>query len=118
MHLELLDRFYVCIAPYHGCLENWGCIYVQHLLRSNIACASFLIRMGLEKENLRIIGKAYSTNLDTLSKYSALGYKVSSIGHSYDYSEPFDLAIVRHITNEIRSLAKPYTAASGEINIL
>jgi hypothetical protein len=113
VRLPVLDKFYDAITPYHNSLEGWGCVYVQHILKSNIACAEFLLRMGVKKRDIRIIGKAYSTNLQTLKEYRQSGFAAYSAGEKYDYMEPFDAAVIRKIGVEIRTLQ-----AAGVCNLL
>jgi hypothetical protein len=105
-HLPLLENFFDLVKDRRGCFSDWACVYVQHILSSNISCADFLVRMGLSKKNLRIVGKAYSTSELALQFYGESGYSACSVGTGYAYSEPFDAGIIRRIASDLVQLAK------------
>ena len=104
MELPLLSELRRQVESKEGCLEGWGCVYIQHILRSNVACAEFLEEMGLSKCDLRIIGKAYSTSQEALSEYIRKGFCARSIGDGYNYDQPFDMALVFQARREMQSL--------------
>jgi hypothetical protein len=69
--------------------------------------------MGVKKHDIKIVGKAYSTNLQTLNEYRQRGFAAYSAGGRYDYREPFDAAVIRRIRMEIKALQ-----ATGVCNLL
>jgi hypothetical protein len=60
--------------------------------------------MGMKKRDIKIIGKAYSTNRETLKEYRLSGFAAYSAGEKYDYIEPFDAAVISKIGMEIKTL--------------
>ncbi len=106
MSLPLLDYLASSLAQQDDCLQGWACIYVQHILRSNCDCAEFLLRMGLDKRSLRIVGKAYSTSAAALAFYNDNGYVAKDVGNGHDFREPFDDQIKRFLAGEIERLSE------------
>lgn len=98
--LETLDALW----PSTITLDGWGCIYVQHILRSNCDCAEFLVKRGVSKGRLHIFGKAYSTSEVALEYYRKQSFAAQNIGTGYGYSEPFDDALIVAVTAEIKAI--------------
>lgn len=59
--------------------EGYVCVFIQHLLGSNISLIKSLEKCGIEKKNLYIIGKAYSSSIDALNYLE---------NHNYNYINP------------------------------
>lgn len=82
--LTFLEEKYstYCKQPF----RDYACIFIQHLLGSNLSLIQSLERGGLEKEKLYIIGKAYSSNIDVLKFLKKHGYHYNnpSLGYSID----------------------------------
>ncbi|MBU0657171.1 MAG: hypothetical protein KJ914_18770 [Gammaproteobacteria bacterium] len=104
--LPLLESLNLLLDGHRGCLRDWYCIYVQHLLRSNIDCTDFLVGMGLERNNIVIIGKGYSTNSKVLTEYIENGFKALDVDKGYTYLEAFDAQICRNIVKELHAIAE------------
>lgn len=102
--LPLLTTLEEALHSQKGCLKGWHCIYVQHLLRSNHACVEFLVRMGLDRNNLMIFGKGYSTNSDVLSVYEREGIAAHNSGNHYRYEHPFDCDTITSIASHAKKL--------------
>lgn len=85
-------------------LRNWRCIYVQHILGSNIACSEFLCKLGLEKSNLYIIGKAYSTSKTALDTYVSRNFNVANLGENYNHEAAFDDQLIEYSRSTIGTL--------------
>lgn len=85
-------------------LSEWGCIYIQHILRSNVSCVELLEKIGIEKNNLRIIGKSYSTCASVYEYYVDAGYCAIDPGAHYTYDAPFDNALIKAAKEEILQL--------------
>lgn len=95
--LHLLEKLHTHLHSYKNCLAGWHCIYVQHLLRSNIDCTEFLFSMGLSRDNIVIIGKGYSSNSQVMTHYLESGIRVLDVIQGYSYTEAFDIQICRQI---------------------
>ena len=105
--LKLLNKLSDLI-PKSNILEDWTCIYVQHLLESNIACIKFLESMGLKKESLYILGKGYSSNVDVYQYLINHGYNVTDPIDNYKYNYFFDKSIELRIINLINKNKKKF----------
>jgi hypothetical protein len=104
MRLPVLDKLYEQLQHHNGSLAGWGCVYVQHVLESNISCAEFLVKLGLDRNALRIIGKAYSTSNFALQEYRNRGFFAVNVGEGYQYQEPFDNALIEQVRYELSIL--------------
>lgn len=94
-------------------LTNWCCVYVQHLLISNYRCVEFLESLGLDRRRLLVFGKGYSTSQTALATYRNGNYAVHDRTSDFQFSEPFDDAIIRQVELGIQSLLD-----AGETSIL
>jgi len=106
--LDALRKRLQNTAPH--CFRGWACIYVQHILRSNLACVDFLRAFGLQLSTLIIVGKAYSTNEETLLEYLQEGIDAQSIGRGYAYDEPFDSKIISCLGDALGRLSRAGTS--------
>jgi hypothetical protein len=94
--LPLLDAFEARVSSQRGILTGWRCVYVQHLLASNMSCLAFLKAMGLDPRDVRIFGKGYSTSEAVLSELNSLGWNVWE-PKEYRYNQAFDELIIEEI---------------------
>jgi hypothetical protein len=83
-------------------LAGWQCIYVQHLLASNMACLEFLETMGLDRNNIWVFGKGYSTSVPVLESLRSRGWAVWNPS-DYAYDRPFDELIIKQIASVLTS---------------
>ena len=89
--LNILEKRYN--TKYSKPFRGYICIFIQHLLGSNLSLIRSLEKGGIEKNKLYIIGKAYSSNDDVLEylKNKGYNYKNPIQGYSIDtcYDEIF-----------------------------
>src|SRR5262245_12013783 len=113
--MKLLDDLRAHMRASGSLLNNWSCVYVQHLLASNKQCVEFLESLGLKRESIRIYGKGYSTSQEVLQAYVADGYAIVDRPSDYQFDGPFDEEII-HAT-EI-GLSAMLEMGSGQILVL
>ncbi len=75
-------------------LEDWHCIYIQHLLCSNVECVDFLFAAGLCRSRLVVFGKGYSTSPSARAMYDARQVRVFDVASDYNFERPFDERII------------------------
>lgn len=103
--LILLDRLYDKLAPSQGLLGDWHCIYVQHLLESNLDCINFLGRFGLRADRLTVFGKSYSTSQSALREARRRGLDVRTGYGAYNFERHFDAHIIDAVAEKLLELA-------------
>lgn len=81
-------------------LIGYICIFIQHLLGSNLSLIHSLEKSGIKRENLYIIGKAYSSSKEVLSYLECSGYNYVNPIHGYNIDTCYD----EILKNEIRNI--------------
>lgn len=92
-------------------LKGYICFFIQHLLGSNLSLIRSLEKSGIERDNLYIIGKAYSSNKDVLSYLEDNGYNYVNpiIGYNIDicYDDILKKEIRKIMSKVLRSSNLP-----------
>lgn len=78
-------------------LRDVRLIGVQHILGTTHSMLHALYRLGLQPENISLIGKCYSTNQDVLDEMRREGVDVSDSSLEYSSHMPFDDLFKRNI---------------------
>lgn len=97
MNLPLID--FASLLFDNEELNDCYIIGVQHILPSTFLMFQALIRMGLKKENISLLGKCYSTNIDTFENMRKCGIDVSKLSTKFDSHEHYDIAFKKKIHN-------------------
>ena len=94
-----------------GDLKNCYLIGVQHILKSTVKMLDALVKKGLLPENISIIGKCYSTNLDAFNEMQGKGYDVSIDSFAFNshksFDETFQMSIRRFLQKRKNKLNLP-----------
>lgn len=80
-------------------LKGYICFFIQHLLGSNLSLIRSLEKSGIERNNLYIIGKAYSSNKDVLSYLEDNGYNYVNPIIGYSTETCYDDILKKEIRN-------------------
>ena len=96
MRLPLLD-FVSDLFPDIN-LQNVLLIASQHILDSNYTMFEYFFKKGLKTENTFLIGKVYSTNLETIKKFKERGVSVSDASLDFNSHLSFDEQFENEIT--------------------
>jgi S-adenosylhomocysteine hydrolase len=91
------------------CFKNYVCIFIQHLLGSNLSLIKTLEAGGLKKENLYVIGKAYSSNSEVLRYLKANGYNYRNPLDMYSLDVPYDEILKEEIRSVLSDIIKSTT---------
>lgn len=78
-------------------LANCYIIGVQHLLPTTLLMFQALIEKGLKPENISLIGKCYSTDLQTFQAMKDLGIDVCDSSVEFDSHQAFDTQFKNNI---------------------
>lgn len=94
-----------------GDLKNCYLIGVQHILKSTITMLDSLVKKGLLPENISIIGKCYSTNLEAFNEMQRKGYDVSIDSFAFNshksFDETFQMSVSRFLQKRKNKLNLP-----------
>lgn len=109
LHLETLDR--LCLSAQRAALQfdsaTWV-IAVQHLLQTNIELFDVLLRLGLQPQNIIVVGKGYSTSQEVTEALRARGIAVfpntqsSRVG---EFAQSFEQELTRALELLKRSIS-------------
>jgi 2-polyprenyl-3-methyl-5-hydroxy-6-metoxy-1,4-benzoquinol methylase len=88
MKIPLLD--YVAEKYSDVDFTNILVVAVQHILETNFALFEKLFEKGLKPENTFLLGKCYSSNVETIKKFQERGVFVSSESTKFDNERSFD----------------------------
>lgn len=82
--------------PFNG----YACVFIQHLLGSNIPLINSIEKGGVKKEDIYIIGKAYSSNISVLNYFEKNNYNYINSYEGYS----IDICYDNILKNEIRKV--------------
>lgn len=97
MELPLIDLASMLFLGLGVNLQNCYIIGVQHILPSTYEMFRALLKMGLKKENLSLLGKCYSTDPHTINQMIIDGIDVSKDSIVFDSYENYDKAFKNNI---------------------
>jgi len=80
-------------------LDDCYIIGVQHLLPTTLSMFQALIKKGLKPQNISLIGKCYSTDLETYQAMKNLGFDICDTSIEFDSHQAFDHSFKRNIRN-------------------
>jgi len=86
--------------------KNYSCLFIQHLLGSSISLIKSFEMGGINKEDLYIIGKAYSSNQEVLKYLDDNGYNYSNPLDGYSIDCCYDEILRIEIRNVINLIIK------------
>ena len=84
--------------------KDYICIFIQHLLGSNISLIRCFERGGVEKDNLYIVGKAYSSNKDILDYLERNEYHYKNPLQSYSLDICYDEILKKEIRSTVEKV--------------
>lgn len=92
-------------------------IGAQHILPSTLTMLQSFFDRGLHPDNVFLIGKCYSTDMQTLSKLRNLGVYVCRSSIEFDPSKPFDSLYTSNIKSFINKIS-PYLSKPNGTKII
>jgi len=81
-----------------GDLENCYLIGVQHLLTTTQTMFEILVQKGLKPENIAILGKCYSTDVEIYKSMKSAGFDICDNSIYFDSHDSFDNQFKKHVS--------------------
>lgn len=87
--------------------DNITVICCQHILESYVYLLKHIVSLGIKKENIYTIGKAYSTDIEIYNELVRDGYNISELSLYFDKNRSFDAQFRENICSYLSSIQIP-----------
>src|SRR5579859_4134804 len=114
--LDYLDQCYQVNRqqPFQG----YAVLAVQHLLGSTVPLLRAIEDGGVEKQNMYVVGKAYSSHYAVVAHLRNLGYQVVDAISEFSEQVPYDTILENAIRSALHKLITDYHLKSHNPRVL
>lgn len=103
--LPLLDYLDILHAvSKRQAFAGWRCLLVHHFLGSLVPLVDLLHRAGIDRDEIFLVGKAYSSNPEVIADLAGKGYSVVNAIDGYTSSIPYDEILTRVLRERLEWL--------------